>query len=50
MLSKYCKDIVDTHDIKVASLKKLIPNLNNKVKYVVHHGNLLYYLSLGMKL
>ena len=31
-------------------LGKLIPNLNNKVKYVVHHHILKLYLSLGMKI
>ena len=50
MLSKYCKDIDDSYDIKVGGIKKLIPNLGNKVKYVVHYKNLKYYLSLGMKL
>ena len=50
MLSKYCKDIVDRYDIKVGRVRKLIPNLCDKVKYVVHYENLLYYLSLGMKL
>ena len=29
---------------------KLIPNLGNKTNYVVHHKNLQFYLSLGMKL
>ena len=50
MLSKYCKDIVDRYDIKIDGVKKLIPNLYDKVKYVVHYKNLKYYLSLGMKL
>ena len=50
MLSKYCRDIVDWYDIKVGGVKKLIPNLSDKVKYVVHYENLKYYLSLGMKL
>ena len=50
MLSKYCKDIVDWYDIRVGGVKKLIPNLSSKVKYVVHYKNLIYYLSLGMKL
>ena len=50
MLSKYCKDIADWYDIKVGGVKKLIPNLGVKVKYVVHYKNLQYYLSLGMKL
>ena len=47
MLSKYCKDIVNWYGIKV---KKLIPNLHDKVKYIVHYKNLKYYLGLGMKL
>ena len=50
MLSKYCKDIVDRYGIKIDGVKKLIPNLGDKVKYVVHYKNLQYYLSLGMKL
>ena len=50
MLSKYGKDIVDRYDIKVGGVKKLIPNLCDKVKYVVHYKNLKYYLLLGMKL
>ena len=31
-------------------LNKLLPNLGNKHKYVLHYGNLQLYLSLGMKL
>ena len=50
MLSKYCKEIVDKYDIKVCDVKKLIPNLRNKTKYVLHDRNLQLYLSLGMKL
>ena len=37
MLSKHCKKIVDTYDIKVGDIKKLIPNLGNKTNYVVHY-------------
>ena len=48
MLSKYCKDIIDRYDTKVGGVKKLIPNLFDKTKYVVHYKNLLYYLSLGI--
>ena len=33
--------------IKVGGVKKWIPNLGGK--YVVHHENLKYYLSIGMK-
>ena len=45
MLSNYCKDIVDRYDIKVGGVRKLIPNLNDKAKNVVHYKCLLYYLS-----
>ena len=31
-------------------IKKLIPNLGNKNKFVLHYRNLKLYLSLGMKL
>ena len=50
MLSKYCKRIADKFKIKVGDVKKLIPNLSNKTKYVLHYRNLQLYLSLGMKL
>ena len=50
MLSRYCKDIADCYGIKIGGVKNLIPNLGDKVKYVVHYENLKYYLSLGIKL
>ena len=50
MLSNYCKKIADKYEIKVGNVKKLIPNLGNKTKYVLHYKNLQLYLSLGMKL
>ena len=50
MLSKYCSDIANKYGIKVGSVKKLVPNLRDKIKYVVHYRNLQYYLSLGIKL
>ena len=50
MLSNYCFDIANKYRIKVGGVKKLIPNLKDKVKYVVHYKNLRYYLSLEMKL
>ena len=50
ILSKYCKRIDDKYKIKVGDVKKLIPNLGNKTKYVLHYRNLQLYLSLGMKL
>ena len=50
ILSNYFKNIADKYDIKVSDVKKLIPNLGNKTKYVVHYRNLQLYLSSGMKL
>ena len=50
MFSNYCREIADRYSIKVGGVKKLIPNLGDKVKYVVNYNNLKYYLSLGMKL
>ena len=35
MLSNYCKSIADKYEINVGDVKKLIPNLGNKTKYVV---------------
>ena len=49
ILSKYCKTIADKYKIKVGDVKKLIPNLSNKTKYVLHYRNLQLYLSLGIK-
>ena len=42
-----CQSIVK---ILLTGMIKLIPNLGDKIKYVVHFENLKYYLSLGMKL
>ena len=50
MLSKYCKEIADKYDIKVGDVKKLIPNLGNKTKHILHYKTLQLYLSLRMKL
>ena len=50
ILSKYCKKIADKYKIKVGDVKKLIPNLGNKTKYVLYYRNLQLYLFLGMKL
>ena len=50
MLSKYCKDLKDSENISSGRVHKLVPNLRNKEKYVLHYRNLQLYLSLGMKL
>ena len=49
-VKKYCKEIADKYDTKVGDVKKLIPDLRNKTKYVLHYRNLQMYLFLGMKL
>ena len=36
--------------VTVNKVEKLIPNLNDKTKYVIHHETLKLYLSLGLKL
>ena len=50
MLSKYCLSIENKYGIKICGVNKLVPNLGNKSKYVVHYRNLQLYLSLGIKL
>ena len=50
MLSKYCFNIAEEYGIKIGGVNKLVPNLGNKSKFVVHYRNLQLYLSLGMKL
>ena len=49
MLSSYCRKIADKYQIKVGDVKKLISNLVNKTKYVLHYRNLQLYMSLGKK-
>ena len=43
MLSDYCKKIAHKYGIKVSGVKKLVPNLGNKTKYVVHYKNRQFY-------
>ena len=50
MLSDYCKKIPDKYGIKFGDVKKLVPNLGNKTKCIVHYRNSQLHLSLGMKL
>ena len=50
MLSKHCKEIANKYIIKIGDVKKIIPNLGNKTKYVLNYKNLQLYLLLGMKL
>ena len=50
MLSNYCFSIANEYGIKIGGVIKLVPNLGNKSKYVVHYKNIHLHLSLGMKL
>ena len=45
MPSKYCSNIADKYGIKIGDVNKLVPNLGNKIKYVLHCRNLQLYLS-----
>ena len=55
---EYPQELHDLHDdyplaperLIVDKVEKLIPNLNNKEKYVIHHEALKEYLDLGLKL
>ena len=49
MLSKYCSNIANKYGIKIGGVNKLVPNLDNKFKCVLHYKNLQFYLSLGIK-
>ena len=50
MLSPYCNQLLNEFKMQKNTCKKLIPNLMNKQKYVLHYKNLKLYLDLGMKL
>jgi hypothetical protein len=55
---EYPDDLHDLHNdyplaperMKIGKVDKLICNLNNKERYVVHHKTLKFYLRLGLKL
>ena len=44
-MSDYCSSIANEYGIKVAGVNKLVRNLGNKSKYVLHYRNLQLYLS-----
>ena len=47
-LSPYQRQLLG--ETKLPKIKKLVPNLMDKTKYVLHYRNLQLYLSLGMRL
>ena len=50
MLSEYQLKIDDLYNITIGNIKKFVPKLFNKEKYVIHYKNLKIYLRLGSKL
>ena len=48
-LSDYCLEIVNEHNITTGTNKKLVTNLMDKDKYVLHYRNLQQFLQLGLK-
>ena len=47
---KICNNIANDYKIKIGNIDKLVPNLGNKSRYVLHYKNPKFYLSLEMKL
>ena len=43
---KYCSETAKKYRMKVGDVKKLVPNLGNKSKYVVYYRNLSYIYHL----
>lgn len=48
MMSPYCRSFFN--DKSYRPEEKLVPNLMDKTKYVLHYRNLQLYISLGLKL
>ncbi|XP_041366673.1 uncharacterized protein LOC121381425 [Gigantopelta aegis] len=50
ILSPHSHKLRETLCLTGRPVKKLVPNLNDKKKYVLHYRNLQFYLSQGLKL
>ena len=49
MLPGYQLKISDFHNFPIGKVKKLVPNLFGKEKYVLHYNDLQLYLRLRLK-
>ena len=49
MLSENQFKIADLYNIPIGNVKKLVPSLFDKEKYVVHYENVKLYLRIGLK-
>ena len=50
MLLDYQLKIVDLYNIPIGNVKKLVPDIFDKEKYVIYYDNLQIYLRLGIQL
>ena len=48
--SDYQLKFVDVYNILIANAKRLMRNVFDKEKFVIHYENLQFYLRLGLKL
>ena len=49
-MSPYQMDLIRQLNVAGTEVEKLVPNLQPKIRYVLHYRNLQLYLSLGMQL
>ena len=49
ILFNYQLKIADFYNIPIGNVRKLVPNVFDKEKYVLHQENLQFYLRLGLK-
>ena len=50
MLSEYQLKIANLCNIPIDNVEKLVPNLFDREKYVIHYENVQLYLRLGLTL
>ena len=49
ILSEYQLKSLDLYNIPIGDVEKLVSDVFNKGKYVIHYGNLQFYWRLGLK-